>query len=73
MSADRYKQLLKQLIDSTDNEILLKHWKRQMEWDIQHQHEVELTEEEWNLVSEGISDYEKGDIISLKEFIEKNK
>ncbi len=40
-----------------------------MEWDVQHQNEFELTDEELSLVQEGIEDYEKGEVISLEEFI----
>ncbi len=65
------KTQLKNIIDSTENEALLKHWKRQLEWDIQHQEEIELSQQEWNLVQEGIADYEKGDVLTLEEFLHK--
>jgi hypothetical protein len=73
MSVNDYKELIKSLVDSTNNELLLKHWKRQLEWDIQHQGEVELTQEEMNLVQEGITEYSNGEVLSLEEFINKRK
>lgn len=71
MNIEEYKQSLKELIDSTNNEVLLKHWKRQLEFDVKRQDEVELSEEEWNLVKEGISAYENGETILLQDFIKK--
>ena len=71
MSLNEYKESIKNLIDTTDNEVLLKHWKEQLEWDVKNQDEVTLSDEEWNLVEEGIADYEKGEVISLEEFISK--
>ena len=73
MSLREYQESIKSLIDSTTNEMLLKHWKKQLEWDIQHQNELELSLNEWSLVKEGIADYETGDVISLEEFISKRK
>jgi hypothetical protein len=73
MSLNEYREHIKQLIDSTDNEALLRHWKQQLEWDVEHQEGVGLTDEEWNLVQEGIADYKKGEVISLEEFINKRK
>ncbi len=73
MSLNEYKESIKQLIDSTNNEDLLKHWKKQLEWDVEHQNNFELTDEEWHLVQEGMADYEKGEIISLEEFVNKRK
>jgi hypothetical protein len=49
------------------------HWKKQLEWDVEHQNELELSSEEWNLVQEGIAEYENGEVISLEEFIGKRK
>lgn len=71
MSITDYKDTLKTLIDSTDNETLLKQWKEQLEWDVEHQGEAELSDEEWQAVQEGLADYDSGNVISLKEFIDK--
>jgi hypothetical protein len=71
MSIPEYKETIKKLIDATNNEALLKHWKKQLEWDIEHEKEIELTDEEWNLVKEGIEDYRAGDTITLEEFLNK--
>ncbi|MFN2438364.1 MAG: hypothetical protein ABR503_04130 [Chitinophagaceae bacterium] len=71
MGLNEYKNSIKNIIDSTENEALLKHWKRQLEWDIQHQEEIDLSQQEWNLVQEGIADYEKGDVLTLEEFLHK--
>jgi hypothetical protein len=71
MHLNEYKNSIKNIIDSTQNETLLRHWKRQLEWDIQHQEEIELSQQEWNLVQEGIADYEKGDVLTLEEFLHK--
>lgn len=73
MSITEYKEVIKHLIDSTDNELLLKHWKKQLEWDVQHEKEIELSAEEWSLAEEGLADYEKGDVVSLEEFISQRK
>jgi len=73
MSVNEYKEAIKSLIDSTNNEMLLKHWKKQLEWDVEHENEIELSSEEWSLVQEGITDYENGELISLEEFISKRK
>ncbi|MGI8952347.1 MAG: hypothetical protein ACR2FN_12290 [Chitinophagaceae bacterium] len=73
MSITDYKETIKKIIDSTDNEVLLKHWKNQLEWDIKHETEIELSENELNLVQEGLADYENGNILSLEEFIAKRK
>jgi hypothetical protein len=71
MGISEYKTSLKNLIDATNNEALLKHWKKQLEWDLEHEKEVVLTDEEWKLVQEGIADYEAGDTLTLEEFINK--
>jgi hypothetical protein len=71
MSLNDYKNSIKTIVDSTNNEALLKHWKKQIEWDVQHQDEIDLSHEEWKLVQEGIADYENGDVLSLKDFINK--
>ena len=73
MSVNEYKEAIKSLIDSTNNEMLLKHWKKQLEWDVEHENEIELSSEEWILVQEGITDYQNGELISLEEFISKRK
>ncbi len=71
MSLNDYKNSIKTIVDSTNNEALLKHWKKQIEWDVQHQDEIDLSHEEWKLVQEGIAVYENGDVLSLKDFINK--
>ncbi len=71
MSVNDYKDSIKNIIDSTNNELLLKRWKKQLEWDIQHQQEIELSEKEWQLVQEGLADYESGNVLSFEEFINK--
>ena len=71
MSISEYKTSIKSLIDSTENETLLKQWKEQLEWDVEHQGEVEFSDEEWQAVQEGLADYTNGNVISLKEFVEK--
>ena len=71
MSISEYKTSIKKLIDATNNEALLKHWKKQLEWDLEHEKEIELTDEEWNMVKEGIADYETGDTLTFEEFINK--
>jgi hypothetical protein len=73
MSVNEYKDSIKKLIDLTDNELLLTHLKKQLEWDFEHQNEMLLSDEEWNLVEEGLADYEKGQVISLDEFIGKRQ
>ena len=73
MSVNEYKEAIKSLIDSTNNEMLLKHWKKQLEWNVEHENEIELSSEEWSLVQEGVTDYENGELISLEEFISKRK
>lgn len=72
MSVTEYKESIKNLIDSTTNESLLKRWKQQLEWDIQHE-ELNLTPEEWALVQEGITDFETGNTITLDQFISKRR
>jgi hypothetical protein len=39
--------------------------------DIQYQEEIELSEEEWKPVKEGLSDYETGAVLSFEEFLKK--
>ena len=73
MSVSEYKEAIKSLIDSTNNETLLKHWKKQLERDVENQNEIELSSEEWSLVQEGMADYENGEVISLEEFVNKRK
>jgi predicted transcriptional regulator len=73
MSIAEYKENIKKLIDATDNETLLRHWKMQLERDIEHSNEIELNEDEWNLVQEGLADYNAGEVISLEEFISGRK
>ena len=71
MNLNDYKASIKSIIDSTNNEGLLKHWKKQLEWDVQHQEEIELSGEEWKLVEEGLADYEDGSVLSFEEFLKK--
>lgn len=71
MDLNDYKSSIKTIIDSTDNETLLKHWKKQLEWDVQHQQEIELSGEEWKMVEEGLADYESGAVLSFEEFLKK--
>lgn len=71
MDLNDYKSSIKTIIDSTDNEALLKHWKKQLEWDVQHQQEIELSGEEWKMVEEGLADYESGAVLSFEEFLKK--
>ena len=60
MSLNEYKEAIKNLVDATNSETLLKHWKKQLEWDVENPNEVELSDEEWSFVQEGITDYEPG-------------
>lgn len=71
MSISEYKTSLKNLIEATNDETLLKYWKAQLEWDVKHGGEMELSAEEWKAVQEGLADYENGRVLSVKEFIEK--
>ncbi|HEX5152178.1 MAG TPA: hypothetical protein VFW07_12075 [Parafilimonas sp.] len=73
MSLDEYKEAIKNLVDSTNDETLLMHWKHQLEWDLENRDAIELSGEEWSLVQEGISGYAKGEIISFEDFISKRK
>lgn len=73
MTIQHYKESIKQLIDSTNNEDLLKHWKKQLEYDLQNKEEVQFTTEESELVQEGIADYGNGEVLSLEDFISKRK
>jgi hypothetical protein len=71
MNLNDYKDFIKSIIDSSNNEALLKHWKKQLEWDVQHQEEIELPSEEWKLVEEGLADYENAAVLSFEEFLKK--
>ena len=71
MSTEKYKNSIKQIVDSTNNESLLMHWEKQLQWDIEHLSEIKLSDQEWNLVQKGLTDYANGDVISLEEFINK--
>ncbi|MEO6455388.1 MAG: hypothetical protein ABIN97_15010 [Ginsengibacter sp.] len=71
MNIDQYKNSIRKIVDSTNNESLLIHWEKQLQWDIEHLNEINLSEQEWNLVQEGLADYENGNVISLEEFINK--
>jgi hypothetical protein len=48
---------------------ILKHWKHQIEWDIENSDAIELSAEEWSLVQEGIADYKSGNIQTFEDFI----
>lgn len=71
MSITEYKNHIKRIIDATDNEALLKHWQKLIEWDVTHENEVELTKTEWQQVQEGVAEYYRGEVISLDEYIGK--
>ena len=71
MNTEKYKNSIKQIVDSTNNESLLMHWEKQLQWDIEHFNEIKLSDQEWNLVQEGLTDYTNGEVISLEEFINK--
>ena len=73
MSIAEYKESIKNLIDNIQSEALLKAWKLQLERDVQQEHEVEFSEEEWNLVQEGLEDYANNNMISFEDFISKRK
>ena len=73
MSIAEYKESIKKLVDNTESEALLKSWKFLLERDIKEESEVEFTEEEWNLVQEGITEYGNNEMISFEEFISKRK
>ena len=73
MNLTTYKESIKTLIDSTNNETQLRHWKKQLEWDVEHQDELELSAEELNLVQEGVADYDNGEVLSFEEFISKRR
>ena len=53
MSINNYKTSLKSMIDSTNNETLLKQWKEVSEWDVKYKREIALSDEEWQAVQEG--------------------
>lgn len=44
-----------------------------IEKDSENQEGILLTDEEWELVQEGLADYFNGDVISLEEFIKERK
>lgn len=71
MSINDYKASIKTLVDSTNSEALLKQWKEQLEWDVEHGGEIELSDEEWQAVQEGLADFKSGNVISLKEYTDK--
>ena len=73
MSIAEYKESIKKLVDNTESEALLKSWKFLLERDIKEESEAEFTEEEWNLVQEGITEYGNNEMISFEEFISKRK
>lgn len=71
MNINEYKASIKTLVDSTNNEALLRQWKEQLEWDVEHGGETELSDEEWQAVQDSLADYKNGNIISLKEYTDK--
>lgn len=73
MNISEYKSSIKHLIETTTDESLLLQWKKQLEWDIEHQNELEFSAEEWELIKEGETDYKNGEVMSLEEFIRKRK
>lgn len=73
MSVEEYKEDLIKIIGLTNNISLLKHWKKQLEWDASHEIDITLDDEELSLVNEGLVEYENGNMISLDEFIDKRK
>ena len=73
MSLNEYKEAIKNMVDSTNDEKLLMYWKLKLEWDLQNPNSAELSAEEWHLVQEGITEYGKGEIISFEDFISKRK
>ena len=73
MSLNECKEAIKKLIDSTDNELLLQQWKMQLEWDFKNQDGFSFSIEEIQLVEEGVQDFEKGNVLSLEDFISKRK
>ena len=73
MSIAEYKESIKKLVDSTNNEDLLKGWKIQLEHDLEAGNEVEFDEEEWLLIQQGLDEYAKGETISFEEFINKRR
>ncbi len=42
MNIDQYKNSIKQIIDSTNNELLLIHWEKQLQHDIAYINEITL-------------------------------
>lgn len=73
MSIAEYKESIKKLVDNTESEALLKSWKFLLERDTQEKSEADFTDEEWNLVQEGITEYGNNEMISFEEFISKRK
>ncbi len=73
MSMNQYREEIKSLIDATNDEALLAHWKKRLQYDMENREAVELSEEEWTLVEEGMTDYKNGKVVSLEEFISKRK
>ncbi len=71
MNIDQYKNSIKQIVDSTDNELLLIYWEKQLQHDIEHINEIVLSDQEWSFVEEGLADYKAGNVISFDEFISK--
>lgn len=71
MSIQEYKNWLKNLVESTNDKELLMQWKEQLEWDLQHKGEADLSAEEWSMVQEGLADYKAANVLSLEEYLKK--
>ena len=69
MDIAEYKESIKKLVDATDNAELLKSWKMQLEHDTENA--IDLNDDEWELVKEGLEDFCNGNVISLDEFMAK--
>lgn len=71
MDVDQYKLSIKRIVDSTNNENLLRDWEQQLKRDINNFSDEDLSTDEWKLVEDGIADYKNGHVLSLEEFINK--
>jgi hypothetical protein len=71
MNIAAYKQSIKTLVDATNDEQLLSFWKERMEWEGKHKDEIELNNQEWQLVEEGLDDIKNGNTISFESFLAK--
>ncbi|HRI21996.1 MAG TPA: hypothetical protein PLA68_13635 [Panacibacter sp.] len=69
MTITEYKESIKQIVDTTDNEKLLKFWKLQLEHDIKNG--IELDDTEWEFMQADPGDLGNAKVISLEEFVSK--